>query len=72
MVSLTSTESVLELGGRDVAEVTMKPSGVVPMHPAENRELEILDARQRSWACVSAGKFGLVIAVDRLGEGVVV
>jgi hypothetical protein len=45
---------------------------VVPVHPSESRELEILDALPRAGASGSADEFGLVIAVRGLGHGVVV
>jgi hypothetical protein len=32
-----------ELGRGDVAEVAVEAFGVVPMHPAERRELDVLD-----------------------------
>ena len=34
---------LLELGGWDVAEVAVQALGVVPVHPAERRELDLFD-----------------------------
>ena len=50
----------------------MEALRVVPVHPAERRELEILDRLPWPCACGSADEFGLVVAVHRLGQGVVV
>jgi len=61
-VGLDSIERVLELGGRDVAEVAMEALRVVPVHPAERRELEILDRLPRPRTRGSADEFGLVLA----------
>jgi transposase-like protein len=40
---LDSIERVLELHGRDVAEVAVEPLRVVPVRPPKGRELEVLD-----------------------------
>ena len=66
-----SIERVLELGGWDITEVTVKASGVVPVHPSEGRELEVLDALPWTGPDGTADQFGLVVAVDRLGQSVV-
>lgn len=38
-----SIERGLELGGWDVAAVAVQTLSVVPVHPAERRELEVVD-----------------------------
>src|SRR3974377_986934 len=43
-----SVVSGLELGRGDVAEVAVKAFGVVPVHPAEGRELDLLAGLPRS------------------------
>ena len=69
-VGLASIERLLELGGRDVAEVAVEALRVVPVHPAEGRELENFDGLPRLGACGASDEFGLVVAVHRLGQGV--
>ena len=46
-VGLDSVERVLELGGRDVAEVAVEALRVVLVHPSEGRELEVLNGLPR-------------------------
>ncbi len=46
--------------------------GVVPVDPSEGRELEVLDGLPLAGASRPADGFGLVVAVHRLGQGVVV
>lgn len=50
----------------------MQPGGVVPVHPAEGGQLDVLDALPRAGSGGSVDQLGLVVAVDRLGEGAVV
>ena len=66
MVGWFSIERLLELGGRDVAEVAVEALRVVPVHPSEGRELEVLDALPWTGPGGPADQFGLVVAVDRL------
>lgn len=40
---------------------------VVPVHPAEGRELQILDRLSGARACGPANEFGLVVTVHRTG-----
>ena len=65
-----SVASSFELGGWHVAEVSVETFGVVPVHPAERRELDFLDRLPRSLPG-PADQLGLVEPVDRLGERVV-
>ena len=69
---LDSIERLLELDGRDVAEVAVETLGVVPVDPAERRELEVLDALPWPGSGGSANELGLVVAVDRLRQGIVI
>ena len=69
-VGLDSIERVLELGGRDVAEVAVEALRVVPVHPTEGGELEILDRLSRPGPGRPADEFGLVVPVHRLGQGI--
>ena len=71
-VGLASIERLLELGGRDVAEVAVEALRVVPVHPAQGRELEIIDRFPRPRFRGPAHKLSLVIAVHRLSEGIVI
>lgn len=71
-VGLDSIERVLELHGWDVPEVAVETLGVVPVHPPEGRELGVLDRLPRAGAGGSADEFGRVIAVDGLGESIVI
>ena len=45
---MASIERLLELSGRDVTEVAVEALGVVPVHPSEGREVEVLDRPPRS------------------------
>jgi hypothetical protein len=63
---------LLELDGRQVAEVAVQAPGVVPVHPPERRELNLLDCLPRAAAGGAADQLGLVVAVDRLGQGIVI
>lgn len=69
---MVSIELLLELGGWDVAEVAVEALGVVPMHPSEGRELEVLDRLPRARTGRAADEFCLVVAIHGLGQGVVV
>ena len=46
-VGLASIERLLELGGRDVAEVAVEALRVVLVHPSEGRELEVINGLPR-------------------------
>lgn len=72
MALLRSVERPLELDGRQVAEVAVQPLVVVPVDPAEGRELDVLDSAPRPGARGSADQLGLVVPVDGLGQGVVI
>lgn len=72
MVVLYSIERVLELDGRDVAEITVEVLRVVPVHPSKRREFEVLDPLPWPGSGGSADKFGLVVPVHRLGQSVVI
>jgi hypothetical protein len=61
---------LLELDGREVAEVAVQALGVVPVHPAERRELDFFDGLPRAGAGRAADQLGLVVAVDRLSQRV--
>ena len=49
----------------------MESLGVVPVHPAERGELDLLDGLPGTLPGGAADQLGLVVAVDRLGQGVV-
>lgn len=68
MGGLASIERLLELGGWDVPEVAVEALRVVPVDPVEGRELEVFDRAPGAGTCGSADEFGLVVAVDRLGQ----
>ena len=59
----------LGFGRRDEADGLQKPAIVEPVHPLEGCELDGLEVAPRS---ASMDDFGLVEAIDRFGEGVVV
>ena len=67
-----SIERVLELDGRDVAEVAVEALRVVPEHPSERGEFEVLDLLPWSGSGGSADEFGLVVSVHCLGQSVVI
>ena len=49
----------------------MEAAGVVPVHPAQGGQLDVLDGLPGAGAGRPVDQFGLVVAVDRLGQGVV-
>jgi hypothetical protein len=59
----------LELGRRDLATGSVEPAGVPERDPVRGRELDLLD---RPPGPATVDEFGLVQAVDGLGESVVV
>jgi hypothetical protein len=59
---------LFELDGRQVSEVAVQALGVVPVHPPERRELDLLDGLPRTLANGAADQLGLVVAVDGLGQ----
>jgi hypothetical protein len=58
----------LKLDGRDVAEVAVQPLGVVPVHPLQGGQLDLLDGLPWALAGRSADQLGLVVAVDRFSQ----
>ena len=59
----------LELGRRDIAAGGVETLLVPPGHPRRGRELDLVG---RPPGSLGADEFGLVEAVDRLGESVIV
>src|SRR3954447_998072 len=66
-----SVEVLLELRRRNVVEVAVQALGVVPVHPPERGELDVLDRLPWPAARRAADQRGLVEAEHRLGQGVV-
>jgi len=65
----SSVVEVLGLDGWDVAAVLEQPAVVEPVDPLGGRVLDVIDGLPRlAWL----DQFGLVQAVDRLGESVVI
>ena len=46
----------------------MKTAGVVPVDPSEGGQLDVFDGLPRSAPGRSVDQFGLVVAVNRLGQ----
>jgi tryptophanyl-tRNA synthetase len=68
-----SVERLLVLGWWDVVEVAVQPAGVVPVDPAQGGQFEVVDGFPGlGVACWAADQLGLVVAVDGLGQSVVV
>ena len=59
----------LELGWRDVAAGGVETLGVPPGHPARGGEFDLVG---RPPGTAGTDELGLVQAVDRLGQGVVI
>jgi hypothetical protein len=59
----------LEFGGWDVAAVLVQAAVDEPVDPLRGGDLDVVDGLPRP---ARLDQFGLVQAVDRLGEGVVV
>jgi hypothetical protein len=68
-VNLQGRVQCFELRRRHVADRLQDPAVVEPVDPLERRELDFLDVAPRA---IRADQLGLVEAVDRLGERVVV
>ena len=67
---LCSIEGCFEFGGWDVVAVAVEAGGVVPVYPAEGGELDVVNGAP--WALRwPADELGLVVAVDRLREGII-
>jgi hypothetical protein len=64
-------ERGFEFCGWDVSEVAVEAGGVVPVHPPEGGQFDVFDGLPRAGAGRSVDQLGLVVSVDRLGEGVV-
>lgn len=64
-----SVVGLLILDGWHIVEVAVKPVGVVPVHPAEGGEFDVVDGAPRSLVG-SSDQFGLVQPVDRLRQSV--
>ena len=50
----------------------METLRVVPVHPSEGRQLEVFDRLRRPRLARFADEFGLVVASDHLGQGIVI
>jgi len=61
----------LELGGRQIIEVAVESLVVMPVHPTQRRELDLLDRLPRPGAGRAADELGLVVAVDGFRQSVV-
>ena len=67
-VGLSGTVGLFELCRRYVAEVAVEALVVVPVHPAQGGEFDVVDAAPRALVG-SADEFGLVETDDGFGEG---
>jgi hypothetical protein len=63
---------LFELGGGQIADVAVQALSVVPVHPPERRELDLLDCLPRAGAGGAADQLGLVIPVDCFGQSIVI
>ena len=61
-------ERVFALERLHVSEVAVQPLRVVPVHPAQRRELEIIDRFPRPLLRGALHEFGLVVPVEALTE----
>ena len=68
---LCSIERCFELGGWDVAAVTVEAVFVEPVHPRQRRELEFIDIVPWARRIGSEDALSLVEPVRGLGEGVI-
>ena len=69
VVGLSASVGLLELRRRGVAEVAVEALVVVPVHPAQGGQFDVVDAAPGAPGG-AADQFGLVEADDGLGEGV--
>ena len=68
---LCIVELGFELGRRNVSEVAVEAAGVVPVHPPQGGQLDVLDGLPGPAAGRSIDQLGLVIAVDGLRQSVI-
>ena len=66
-----SVERGFELRRWNVVEIAVQACGVVPMDPAQGRQLDVLDRLPRPWPGRTVDEFGFVVTVHRLGQGIV-
>ena len=67
---LCIVERGFELGRWDVVEVAVEAAGVVPVHPAQGGQFDVLDGLPGPGAGRSVDQLGLVVSVHRLREGI--
>lgn len=68
---LVSMKRLLESCRRHVAEVPVEALRIVPVHPPEVRQFQTLNRPPGTGSGRFAEEFGLVLDLDRLGQGVV-
>lgn len=68
---LVSMKRLLEFRRRHVAEIPVEALSVVPVHPPEGHQFQILDRAPGTGSGRFTEEFGLVLDLDRLGQGVV-
>ncbi len=67
---LCIVERSFELGRRNVGEIAVEAAGVVPVHPAQGGQLDVLDGLPGPAAGRSVDQLGFVVAVDGLGQSI--
>ena len=65
-----SVERGSQLRWRNV-ETAVQPGGVVPVHPAQGGQLDVVDGLPRPRSCGSIDELALVIAVHGLRQGAI-
>ena len=71
LVGVVGSVGRLELDGWNIAAVAVESLVVVPVHPRQRGELDLIDGLP--WPLLGpVDQLGLVVAVDRLSEGVVI
>jgi hypothetical protein len=70
LVGVGASVGGFELGGWHVVAVAVEALGVVPVHPRQRRQFDVVDCGPRA-LLGAVDQLGLVVAVDRLGERVV-
>jgi hypothetical protein len=66
-----SVEHRFEFCGRLVVEIAVQPAGVVPVHPTQRCQFDVLDGSSRPSSGGPVDEFALLVAVDRLGQSIV-
>ncbi len=70
-MTVFSIERLFELCGRDISNEPVEAFLVMPMNPAEGRQLQLFNGFPGSWVVWSSNEFRLLIAIHGFSQSVV-